>query len=321
MAYLFETSYYLRPYRGKSGYWLNRCGEGRITARQTATLYTATGQADQRLQVHRVSGGCRLLSDLDHGYGLAIRGVGAGSVCEFYPVRGSAGSTLLDLMTVDAAQNLYRVRLIGQELYLTPAADAQNAALRWQKPTGADDQVWQLCTSQDGGGTAAICMPVNVNQNYRKNSGWIRQYGCALCCGVDIASWKRGKPYTLADFAGYYQQNQNGYSWTGPEGFAFGGAVSLAKASEAATIETIRRYVRAGVPVACHAVGAGGRQHWFVACRLTGENGATWATAGIGVLDPYNGNSTSRSGRETSILDAMRQSRVTLGIDRIRVPR
>lgn len=66
MAYTFEQSYYFRPYRGNSSFWLNRYGNGSIASHQKATLYTAAGSADQRLKVHKVSGGCQLLSDLNN---------------------------------------------------------------------------------------------------------------------------------------------------------------------------------------------------------------------------------------------------------------
>ena len=57
MAYTFEQSYYFRPYRGNSSFWLNRYGNGSIASHQKATLYTAAGSADQSLKVHKVSGG------------------------------------------------------------------------------------------------------------------------------------------------------------------------------------------------------------------------------------------------------------------------
>ena len=43
MAYTFEQSYYFRPYRGNSSFWLNRYGNGNIASHQKATLYTAAG--------------------------------------------------------------------------------------------------------------------------------------------------------------------------------------------------------------------------------------------------------------------------------------
>lgn len=324
MAYTFEQSYYFRPYRGNSSFWLNRYGNGSIASHQKATLYTAAGSADQRLKVHKVSGGCQLLSDLNNAYGLNIYGTKAGSVCDFYPVSGNFNDALIDLLTVDAANNLYRIKMINHNLYLTPASNSSGAALTWENASNADNQIWQLCASQSSGGgntggSTTITMPVNANQNYSGNSSWIINYGCAVCCGVDLASWKKNKSYTISDFANYYDE-ANGYYWTGPDNFSCSDAISLASLNEAQTIEKIRSYVKNHIPVACHAVGSGSRQHWFVAYELTGESGGTWATAGIKVLDPYNSNSGSTEGRRVTILEAMQTSHVTLGVDRIRIP-
>ena len=324
MAYTFEQSYYFRPYRGNSSFWLNRYGNGSIASHQKATLYTAAGSADQRLKVHKVSGGCQLLSDLNNAYGLNIYGTKAGSVCDFYPVSGNFNDALIDLLTVDAANNLYRIKMINHNLYLTPASNSSGAALTWENASKADNQIWQLCASQSSGGgstggSTTISMPVNANQKYSGNSSWIINYGCAVCCGVDLASWKKNKSYTISDFANYYDE-ANGYYWTGPDNFSCSDAISLASLNEAQTIEKIRSYVKNHIPVACHAVGSGSRQHWFVAYELTGESGGTWATAGIKVLDPYNSNSGSTEGRRVTILEAMQTSHVTLGVDRIRIP-
>ena len=324
MAYTFEQSYYFRPYRGNSSFWLNRYGNGSIASHQKATLYTAAGSADQRLKVHKVSGGCQLLSDLNNAYGLNIYGTKAGSVCDFYPVSGNFNDALIDLLTVDAANNLYRIKMINHNLYLTPSSNSSGAALTWENASNADNQIWQLCASQSSGGgstggSTTITMPVNANQNYSGNSSWIINYGCAVCCGVDLASWKKNKSYTISDFANYYDET-NGYYWTGPDNFSCSDAISLASLNEAQTIEKIRSYVKNHIPVACHAVGSGSRQHWFVAYELTGESGGTWATAGIKVLDPYNGDFDSTEGRRVTILEAMQTSKVTLGVDRIRIP-
>ena len=154
MAYTFEQSYFFRPYRGNSSFWLNRYGNGSIASHQKATLYTAAGSADQRLKVHKVSGGCQLLSDLNNAYGLNIYGTKAGSVCDFYPVSGNFNDALIDLLTVDAANNLYRIKMINHNLYLTPASNSSGAALTWENASNADNQIWQLCASQSSGGTS-----------------------------------------------------------------------------------------------------------------------------------------------------------------------
>lgn len=331
MAYAFGQSYYFRPYRGNSSFWLNRQGEGAIVDHQKATLYRATGAADQRLTVYQVAGGCQLVSALSPSikderkrFGLNIYGRKAGSVCDFFPAYQNSNDELIDLITVDKDNNLYRIKLINYNLYLTPSSNSSGAALTWENASNADNQIWQLCTSQSSGGgstggSTTITMPVNANQHYSGNSSWIVNYGCAVCCGVDLASWKNNKRYTISDFANYYDET-NGYYWTGPENFSFSDAISLASLNEAQTIEKIRSYVKNHIPVACHAVGTGNRQHWFVAYELTGESGGTWATAGIKVLDPYNGDFYSTEGRRVTILEAMQTSKVTLGVDRIRIP-
>lgn len=272
----------------------------------------------------RCPGRSRCRSSQTQPHGLNIYGTKAGSVCDFYPVSGNFNDALIDLLTVDAANNLYRIKMINHNLYLTPASNSSGAALTWENASNADNQIWQLCASQSSGGgstggSTTITMPVNANQNYSGNSSWIINYGCAVCCGVDLASWKKNKSYTISDFTNYYDE-ANGYYWTGPDNFSCSDAISLASLNEAQTIEKIRSYVKNHIPVACHAVGSGSRQHWFVAYELTGESGGTWATAGIKVLDPYNSNSGSTEGRRVTILEAMQTSHVTLGVDRIRIP-
>lgn len=147
----------------------------------------------------------------------------------------------------------------------------------------------------------------------------LRPFKVNACNNFMIWILHRSKSYTISDFANYYDET-NGYYWTGPDNFSCSDAISLASLNEAQTIEKIRSYVKNHIPVACHAVGSGSRQHWFVAYELTGESGGTWATAGIKVLDPYNRNSGSTEGRRVTILEAMQTSHVTLGVDRIRIP-
>lgn len=170
MAYTFEQSYYFRPYRGNSSFWLNRYGNGSIASHQKATLYTAAGSADQRLKVHKVSGGCQLLSDLNNAYGLNIYGTKAGSVCDFYPVSGNFNDALIDLLTVDAANNLYRIKMINHNLYLTPASNSSGAALTWESIQ---------CRQSD---LAALRVPVQRWRQY----GWQYHHYDARKCKPEL---------------------------------------------------------------------------------------------------------------------------------------
>ena len=135
-----------------------------------------------------------------------------------------------------------------------------------------------------------------------------------------VWTWHRGRKIRVTPFLILRTTMMRPMATTGLVRITSLAAISLASLNEAQTIEKIRSYVKNHIPVACHAVGSGSRQHWFVAYELTGESGGTWATAGIKVLDPYNSNSGSTEGRRVTILEAMQPSHVTLGVDRIRIP-
>lgn len=322
--YAFDNSYYFRPYRGKSNYWLNRYGEGTISDHQKATLYAATGAADQRLKVKKVTGGCQLLSDLNNAYGLNIYGRGAGSVCDFFPVSGNESDALIDLLTVDATNNLYRIKMITHDLYLTPEKDASGAKLTWETASGADNQVWQLCTSQSSGGSSGggsgstkfvhrIEMPYNYDQKKGPSSGF-RNAGCACTCGMDIASFYSNKQYTFAEFRSYYDDYSNNtdggyvyYHWKTPE-FTMVADETVKNKAEAATIAYIKRYIARDTPVACHCLPVTKSEHWVVPYAY--ENKAGWGS--IRVLDPYQG--TTRTMAEAMDLSCGGTSG---GVDRI----
>ena len=128
-----------------------------------------------------------------------------------------------------------RIRLDGRGLYLTK--NENNNYLCWMSKISSNRQNFKLELVESG--QTRISMPVNVNQKYTANDPWIRDYGCAVCCGVDIASWFNKKNYSLFDFKVnvHYYENKNGYQWTGPDGFNFESAVSTASESEAQTIK------------------------------------------------------------------------------------
>lgn len=66
MAYTFERSYYFRPYRGNSSFWLNRYGNGSIADHQKATLYAQLVQQINALKSIRlaVDASCFLTSTM-----------------------------------------------------------------------------------------------------------------------------------------------------------------------------------------------------------------------------------------------------------------
>ena len=272
MAYTFERSYYFRPYRGSSSFWLNRYGNGSIASHQKATLYAATGAADQRLKIHQVSGGCQLLSDLNNAYGLNIYGRGAGSVCDFYPVSGNESDALIDLLTVDATNNLYRIKMIKHDLYLTPASNSNGASLTWESASGADNQVWQLCTTQTSGGgstSGKIVIPVWLSQ---KNHPVTSFDGYVTTSDGNIKLWNSNK----------------GYTWLTKNGWSFILDTEVAKRpTDAETVAYIKSIIDTGIPPICYC--PGGEGHWMLAFDYT--SGSSFED--IIIIDPADGTRKS----------------------------
>lgn len=332
MAYENGHVYWICPV-GNTGVALSVRGSSQVSQNRDVFLYTREPIADQLWRVDVGNGFARIKSTLNESYALNIY-LSTGN-CDIHTWADNLEDSKINFRTIDAGNNVYRIQNYrnnaDNDLYLTASSTASGGLVTWNSlNSGSSRQQWKLIEYNAGSGEGGhtISMPVNVNQFYSGNSAGIRNAGCALCCGVDIASFKHNRIYTLADFRGYYNEgidsNNAPYvsydSWAGPNGFRFKDAESLAGINEAQTIDVIRNYVNRGIPVACHATGYNGKQHWFVAYSTTANGGSTWATCGITVLDPYNGNSSSYDGRRVSIWDAMQTSHVTLGIDRIRVP-
>ena len=328
MGYENGKTYWIVP-RYNTNVALSVYGNTQVSQNRNVVVWDKQEIADQLWRIDVSNGYARIKSEINNNYALNIwLGSDKYGNCDIHTWNDNTNDSKINFKTIDASQNLYLIQCYRNEadnnLYLTAESTKSGSNAKWAVRDERANQIWQLCASQSSGGgstggSTTITMPVNANQNYSGNSSWIINYGCAVCCGVDLASWKKNKSYTISDFANYYDET-NGYYWTGPDNFSCSDAISLASLNEAQTIEKIRSYVKNHIPVACHAVGSGSRQHWFVAYELTGESGGTWATAGIKVLDPYNSNSGSTEGRRVTILEAMQTSHVTLGVDRIRIP-
>ena len=320
----FQYNHYYEIYNGGKYVNLNVDHENNVVNNgEEVTMYARTNNPDQRWALERYGRDYRVRIVLQRGGGwYALNYNIENTNCIVWHLNSAADKdTVITLEPAVSFGGIYRLKLEQRNLYLTVVG----SSLKWMAFTNNSDQIFSFVEpgTNPGSGTNAhtIHMPVNVNQKYSHNSQWIKDYGCAVCCGVDLASWLNNNPYTISDFKDYYYEDGRGYEkWRGPDGFSLQTRVSLSAASEAETIETIRSYVRNGTPIACHAKGSGNNQHWFVAYEVTGENGSTWATAGINVLDPYKGDSSSYEGRRVPILTAMQDSYSALGVIEIRIP-
>lgn len=111
----------------------------------------------------------------------------------------------------------------------------------------------------------------------------LRDAGCALTCGMDVASYYDNQKYTFNDFMSYW--TSGGYNWRTPRGYSYALDSAPSGMNEADTIAYIKRYIDANIPAICHCQPAGSSQHWVVAYDYT--SGSGWDS--IMVLDPYLG--------------------------------
>jgi hypothetical protein len=275
------------------------------------SLWPRSDSEDQQFMIVPYANGAKVVCKRNAYSHLLNRHSGNNSAIMWQTGMASVADSAIDFMTVNAGMNHYRIKLIQHNLYLT--AVGSQSILYWQPLNGSNTQLFQLNETRH-----TIDMPEIFNQYYSSNITWVKNYGCALCCGIVLASWKHGINYTIANFDGTYDTvGNNGYSWTGPNNFAASAPISLTSISAAATIERIRNYVISGMPVACHFYKSNGEEHWVVAYSAYGS-GTTWATSGIYVLDPYGNDSNSIYGRSISISDAMARKSFT-AVDRIRI--
>lgn len=326
MGYENGKTYWIVP-RYNTNVALSVYGNTQVSQNRNVVVWDKQEIADQLWRIDVSNGYARIKSEINNNYALNILlGSDKYGNCDIHTWSDNTNDSKINFKTIDASQNLYLIQCYRNEadnnLYLTAESTKSGSNVKWAVRDVRADQVWKLIEKRNtGAGANTIPMSVNVNQKYRSNSEWIKNWGCAVCCGVDLASWLNKKTYTIDDFKDYYYEDWRDYEkWRGPDGFSLQTCVSLSAASEAETIETIRSYVRNGTPVACHAKGSGKNQHWFVAYEVTGENGSTWATAGINVLDPYEKTDSSYEGRQVPILTAMQDSYSALGVIEIRIP-
>ncbi len=312
MAFAWNTYYEIQNVQ--YGTYINLYGNhsgSTIPNGNVISLWARTNDMDQKWMGAPYENAAKIVPQRNTGYVMNMHS-GNSSAIAWPASSASVSDTCIDFITVNADENLYRLKLYHRNLYLT--ATGANNTLFWQAANNNDTQLFRLLTSGGGG----ITMNDIPNQYYSGNSSWIRTYGCALCCGVVMAEWEKGKDYSLSDFAGHYDTvGGNGYYWTGPDGFSASAAENLASLTEAQTIARIRQLVNAGTPVACHLY-ASGDEHWVVAYSATGS-GTTWATSGITVLDPFNASTSSTTGLRHSISTAMNRKSFW-AVDRIRTP-
>lgn len=164
--------------------------------------------------------------------------------------------------------------------------------------------------SPTGGKT--LNMPVNCNQKYYKNEQYIIDFGCAVCCCVDVASYYGKKVYTLAEMKalGAYIINKGAQWWNVPCVKFF---KDETEGSQVNFINKIRQEIDNNHPVLVHSIKGNDYEHWVVAYSYKGLGNTTSL---INVLDPA-GDSNTSTGKIRTLYDAMDWSHDTFTIDRL----
>lgn len=226
---------------------------------------------------------------------------------------GTTTEDLKDQVVVFIASgSYYKIKLANYDLYLTVTSTSTYGGynVNWQTATGKDNQLWMAepYTAGTSTGTSkSLSMPTNVNQWYSGYNSDIRYYGCALCSGVDVSSFFGTSSNNNANyFYNNYWTDGVGYTWGAPNATFTETTYSLSK---------IKSEIDAGRPVIVHAT-IGNNQHWVVAFGYT--NSA--ASAGdISVLDPYNPDTSSTTGRIMKMTDAMARVGSSYTFDRMKL--
>lgn len=189
--------------------------------------------------------------------------------------------------------------MINHNLYLTPASNSNGASLTWESASGADNQVWQLCTTQTSGGgstSGKIVIPVWLSQKNHPVP-WFQGNGCAVTAGIMAAAYRDRENYTVTSFDGYVTtsdgniklwNSNKGYTWLTKNGWSFILDTEVAKRpTDAETVAYIKSIIDTGIPPICYC--PGGKGHWMLAFDYT--SGSSFED--IIIIDPADGTRKS----------------------------
>ena len=311
MAFSRNTSYYMVSHAG-AGKCLNVYGNEQVSPNRNVCLWTKGPGNAQSWNIKAFSAGDKIVSGLSSDYALNYywsAGKGNPGNCDIYPQAGNDADSCITLTPVNAASNIYTIKLKNYNLYLTAKGTGDNADVRWESlvSTGTTQQ-WKLVVFSSNVPTTAtsLKMPQNVNQRYTQNDQIICDEGCAVCCACDVASYYRGTKYSLADMrsAGVYSTASAVCNWGYVPSVSF--AALNSSLSQSGHLATICSEISNGRPVLVFMQGRW--PHWVVAYGFTGSG---TSTSEIKVLDPYGWDTATADGRDWTLDQALAGQRAT----------
>lgn len=204
MAYENGKSYWFLSYGG-SGRALSVYGNSQVSQNRNVILWDKQVIDDQSWYVgtYPISGFVRIRTDLDQRYGLNVwRGADNYYNCDICMITGNEEDSKLDFITVNGNENLYRVKLLKEDMYLTAMGTGNGADVRWKALTRNDDQLWKLVeftgsTPDPDPGSGSYQWPTESNrvtQSYSTNHRGIDVGGVNEGVkGDPIYAWADGK--------------------------------------------------------------------------------------------------------------------------------
>lgn len=195
--------YTISGYAGGS-YYLNRWGSGAVTSHQNVTLYTKTPDPDQQWKLKLVTGEYQILSMLNNAYGLNIYPPSSNN-CDLYPVAGNENDALITLETVNASQNIYRIKLANYSYYLTAASNSSGANVYWAAKNSAASQQWKFTEVAEPVKPDGYTYPTDASHRLL-NQGFSGVNGHR---GIDIAGTSTTPVYAFADGIVAFRQDFN----------------------------------------------------------------------------------------------------------------
>lgn len=319
MAFSRNTPYYMISHAG-AGKCLNVYGNEQVSNNRNVCLWTkGTGKA-QSWSIMAPSGNDKIVSGLSQTYALNYywsAGKGNPGNCDIYPQAGNDADSCITLSAVNAASNIYKIKLKNYNLYLTAKGTGDNADVRWEAPVSSGTtQQWKLVNFQSTGGNTGgtgskiLPMPSGIRCNWnQKHSGVTSLFGgsaCTLVAGLDVGNFyaTNGVGYTPASMnTTTYWISNVGYTWQVPGPGAFTGEVfKSANYSQADLRAKAKEQIDAGRPVVIDIGPDGNHSHTMFCYGY--KNGAA-TNEDIYVFDPANLDTSSIEGRAVTLANAM----------------
>ena len=170
MAFSRNTSYYMVSHAG-AGKCLNVYGNEQVSPNRNVCLWTKGPGNAQSWNIKAFSAGDKIVSGLSSDYALNYywsAGKGNPGNCDIYPQAGNDADSCITLTPVNAASNIYTIKLKNYNLYLTAKGTGDNADVRWEAPvsTGTTQQ-WKLDKfSSESVGDNELGRPITSTAEY-----------------------------------------------------------------------------------------------------------------------------------------------------------